>query len=161
LKTLSFAHSTAGPLYFVLLHTPAEPDPEEWSAYLRVLRNKVTPEAKPVHVFVATDGGGPNAAQRQDLAHLADRPDRGPVMHVFTNETFARVIVSAFTWIAGARATAHAPAEFPAVCTELGLSPADVLFDLIVAERAIPKTRVMRFMNDAVNRHRLAADRSA
>ena len=54
--------------FFVLLHTAAPPEAEAWSAYLDALRRNLPEGTGRTHVFVATDGGGPDLAQRRSLA---------------------------------------------------------------------------------------------
>jgi hypothetical protein len=49
--------------YVVLLHTAAAPDEAEWQAYVDAVRAIVLASATEVHVFIATDGGGPDAGR--------------------------------------------------------------------------------------------------
>jgi hypothetical protein len=133
-KTLAFRSATrAGIRFIVLLHTAAEPDLEEWNAYLRQVKAMLSVNGELVHTFVATDGGGPIAAQRKSLADVIHGSEGDLLTHVFTRDPFVRGIVTAFRWIARAKAVAHAPEEFERVCANVGLTPhqvADVLQEL-------------------------------
>jgi hypothetical protein len=127
-KTLAFRSATrSGIRFMVLLHSAAEPDLEEWNAYLRQVKAMLSVNGERVHTFVATDGGGPIAAQRKGLADVIHGSAGDLLTHVFTRDPFVRGIVTAFRWIARSKAVAHTPEEFEQVCTELGLSPHQVL----------------------------------
>ncbi|HEX5661108.1 MAG TPA: hypothetical protein VFX59_28145 [Polyangiales bacterium] len=128
MKTLAFRSATrSGIRFMVLLHSPGEPDLEEWSAYLREVKAMLSLNGELVHTFVATDGGGPIAAQRKGLADVIQACVGDLLTHVFTRDPFVRGIVTAFRWIARSKAVAHTPEEFEQVCAELGLSPHQVL----------------------------------
>ncbi|MET0388501.1 MAG: hypothetical protein ABW321_21195 [Polyangiales bacterium] len=141
MKTLAFrsGRSSTEQRYFVLAHTAVEPSQAEWDAYCQAVAG-VMPEARStVHAFVATDGGGPNPAQRRQLAAAFARGRVEGWTHVFTTDGFVRGIVTAFRWIARAHATAHVPAEFAHVCTECGLSPSHVLNDFVELQKELPR----------------------
>jgi hypothetical protein len=141
MKSLAFRQcSTAGgKTYVVLLHTAAAPDEAEWKAYVDAVRAMVMVSVTEVHVFIATDGGGPDARQRRDLAAVVARGSHDTVTHVFTTDAFVRAIVAAFRWIAGARAFAYAPHEFSDVCRRYGLSHLAVLKSFAEIQASLPK----------------------
>ncbi|MET0287368.1 MAG: hypothetical protein ABW352_22980 [Polyangiales bacterium] len=134
MKTLAFRSATrSGIRFIVLLHTAAEPDLEEWNAYLRQVKAMLSVNGELVHAFVATDGGGPIAAQRKSLADVIHGSEGDLLTHVFTRDPFVRGIVTAFRWIARSKAVAHAPEEFELVCARVGVTPhhvADVFTEL-------------------------------
>ena len=111
--------------YFVLLHSGAVPEAHRWDAYLEAIARSLAQSASRTHIFVATDGGGPDPAQRQALARVFEQGDA--LTHVFTNDIVVRGIVTAFRWIAGTRAVAHQPQDFGRTCVEVGHDPAAVL----------------------------------
>jgi hypothetical protein len=102
-----------------------------------------------VHAFIATDGGGPNAAQRKELAQVVSQGRADMLSHIFTKDPFIRGIVTAFRWISGARAVAHLPSAFASVCAESDLAAADVLRELESAQQDFPPVEVLRWMSEA------------
>jgi hypothetical protein len=129
--------------YFVLLHTAAAPDVTTWHQYVEALADKITRARTAVHIFAVTDGGGPEAPQRRALA-AAFAPDQfGAMTHVFTTSSVTRGIVTAFHWLARARAVAHLPQEFPAVCARCQLSVLEVLEDLLSLQAALPAVALL------------------
>jgi hypothetical protein len=136
MKTLAFrSRSCANGAYLVLLHTSAPPDTNEWKAYVRAVATLLAEARGPLHAFVATDGGSPDAAQRRVLAEAFNRGNA--LTHVFTTDAFVRGVVTAFRWIARARAAAHSPDDFLHVCNEVGLIASEVLADFVEAEHAL------------------------
>jgi hypothetical protein len=120
--------------FFVLLHTSARPDAATWNAYLGALRMRLHQSQGMMHVFVATDGGGPDAAQRQALTvALSGRDAR---THVFTTDLLVRGIVTAFRWIGGS-AIAYDPNDFVSACQTTEHSPANVLGAMNLAQNKL------------------------
>jgi hypothetical protein len=154
MKTFLFRSATAKRPYFVLLHTEDEPEQAEWDRYVQAIGGMVSAGSERVYAFVATDGGGPNAAQRHELASVV-QGSSGAVTHVFTTNSFVRGIVTAFRWIAGGRASAHHPRDFLAVCEQCNLPPAEVLADFIDAQRSFPRVRVLQRIEEAMGQQRL------
>ncbi|HET9931525.1 MAG TPA: hypothetical protein VFQ35_12585 [Polyangiaceae bacterium] len=122
--------------YFVLLHSEATPEEARWNAYLDAISRALAGSVGRTHVFVATDGGGPDPAQRKALARVFEQGDA--LTHVFTTSVVVRGIVTAFRWIAGTRAVAHQPQDFGRTCVEVGHDPALVVqsFDEAQSELA-------------------------
>jgi hypothetical protein len=116
----------------VLLHNQGVPHARGWNAYVDAIEKLLATSRSRVHVFVATDGGGPDPAQRRALARAFERGDA--LTHVFTNDVVVRGIVTAFRWIAGTRAVAHQPRDFGRVCGEAGHDSAEVLACMSAAQ---------------------------
>jgi hypothetical protein len=160
MKTLAFRQgSTAEKTYFVLLHTAAAADEAEWQAYVHAVRTAVLASATEIHVFIATDGGGPDAAQRRDLAAVVARGSHDTLTHVFTNDAFVRAVVAAFRWIAGARAFAYAPLEFSSVCGRCGFSHVDILKSFADVQESLPRVTTLRRIVEQAPRFRVSAAR--
>lgn len=150
MKTITYRRSSkkAGD-YFVVLQTADEPDRAEWDAYLDDVEAALRSKGSTVPLFVATDGGGPNGAQRQRLARVLGGGERTAMAHVFSTATFVRAILNAFLWIARERAAAHAPSEFVGVCRTYGIVPSDVLGDFAEAQRGFPPVDALRQIHRA------------
>jgi hypothetical protein len=132
----------------VLLHTAATPLPLEWAAYLTALGATLAASRQVVHVYIATDGGAPSAVQRKDLAETVERGPVSPLNHIFTTDPFVRGIVTAFGWIAKARAVAHLPGDLQRVCLEIGHSPGEVMQDFARVEASFQPIRMLSLMNE-------------
>jgi hypothetical protein len=142
MKTLAFRGRSGGETgYLVLLHTSEAPDPEEWRAYVREFESILSDRRRPVHAFVATDGGSPDAAQRKELAEVVMTGDA--LTHVFTTDAVIRGVVTAFRWIARSRAVAHLPREFPEVCAACGLVASEVMSDFNELRRSLPRVEMV------------------
>jgi hypothetical protein len=142
MKTLAFhssPRSKGG--YIVLVHTAKSPDHAEWSAYVQEVAVLLSTARAPVHAFVATDGGSPDAAQRRSLAEVFNQGDA--LTHVFTEDAFIRGVVTAFRWIARARAVAHSPSDFSRVCEECEVAATEVLVDFNRAQEQLSHTITM------------------
>jgi hypothetical protein len=137
--------------YLVLLHREAPPTDDEWTAYLEGVRKQLAGATARVHAIVATDGGGPNANQRKQLAALLPKGEGTLLTHVFTTNVVVRGIVTAFHWLVRAGAVAHDPAEFASVCESLGLSPRAVLRELLEAQKALPPVAVLEAIAESMN----------
>lgn len=145
LRTMAFrACSVEGQRYLVLLHTSAPPTDEEWTAYLETVGDHLTGEAARLHAIVATDGGGPSANQRKQLAALLPKGEETLVTHVFTTSVAVRGNVNAFNGLVHAGAVAHDPAEFPSMCESLGFNPRTLLRELIETQKAFPPIGVLQ-----------------
>ncbi len=129
--------------YFVLLHTSRAPDASTWCRYAEALAELLVRSKHTVHVFAATDGGGPDPGQRRALADAFAMDRRGAMTHVFTTSSFTRGIVTAFHWVARARAVAHHPDKFPSVCEQCGVPAPAVLGDLLVLQRRLPPVALL------------------
>jgi hypothetical protein len=152
MRTLSFrVCTTSNTPYLLLLHTAEEPDPLEWRDYVQQMAATISSADALVHAIVATDGGGPNAQQRRELADVVTR-GHGSLTHVFTTDMFIRGIVTAFHWIANSRAVAHAPDQFTAVCVDCELSPTDVLAELIHLQKSFPRVLTLEQIIQAIPR---------
>ena len=144
MRTLAFERgSAAGAPYVVLIHTASSPTRAEWSGYVATLDATLTAAKGEVHIFIATDGGGPDAPQRKELADVVRRSQHGAMSHIFTNDAFVRGIVTAFNWVSGGRAVAHRPDEFRLVCEELGYAPMEVLRDMATAQGGFPRVATL------------------
>jgi hypothetical protein len=134
--------------YFVLLHTALPPEAADWDAYVEGIAQALMLANGTVHAFVASDGGGPTAAQRQKLAQAFTRGDAAT--HLFTSDPVPRGIVTAFAWVSRAQVKAHAPQEFPTVCHALGISPSEVAQDFAFAQDGFPRVRALDQLHAAV-----------
>jgi hypothetical protein len=145
MAAFAFAAGTAAQhRYFVLLHTAEPPEAEIWQAYVEAVAATLARTEERVHAFVVTDGGGPDASQRKKLADAFARGDA--MTHVFTTNVFVRGIVTAFRWIAQARATAYAPAELAVTCTACGVPARDVIADLVKLQGTMPTVRALELV---------------
>lgn len=163
MNTLAFCRgSYESRPYFALAHTAAAPDAAEWLSYVQAVARCVTESQADVtvHSFVVTDGGGPNAAQRRELAEAFNSGVCQAWTHVFTEDAFVRGIVTAFRWIARANATAHAPSEFADLCREYAYAPTVVLADLLELQRELPPLHVLSRIQAHVPRDLKAFDRA-
>lgn len=135
MNTIAFRRGSApGRPYLVLVHTAEAPRHDEWNEYLRLVGSTLAEVKMPLHIFIATDGGGPDATQRKDLATLVKSGSREGFSHIFTTSGLVRGIVTAFRWIVGAHATAHHPSEFALVTSREGYEPSHVLGDLLALQ---------------------------
>jgi hypothetical protein len=123
--------------YFVLLHTAEAPDADTWSRYVEALAAMIRQATATINIFAVTDGGGPDPGQRRELAAAFALDQRGAMTHVFTTSAFTRGIVTAFHWVARARAVAHRPEDFSGVCERCGIAVRPVLEDLFLLQRAM------------------------
>ncbi|MEY4511216.1 MAG: hypothetical protein RLZZ450_3338 [Pseudomonadota bacterium] len=144
MRTLAFQQGSGkGPDYLVLLHTSAAPDVAEWKAYVDQVGRAMSTAKGALSVFVATDGGGPDAAQRRLLTETFSRGPGDALTHVFTTNAFVRGIVTTFRWVARAPAVAHTPSGFSAVCAACELDPAEVLSDLLAVQKRFASVRIV------------------
>jgi hypothetical protein len=147
MNTLAFRSAVrSGKRFLVLLHSAAEPDMEEWNAYLREVKSALSTNGELVHAFVATDGGGPIAAQRKGLADVIHHSEGDLMTHVFTRDPFVRGIVTAFRWIARSRADAHAPEEFEQICDQVGVPAYQVAEVFAQLQRTFPPVATLAIM---------------
>jgi hypothetical protein len=150
--TLAFRRSSGpGHPFMVLLHDARVPDPLEWKSYLEALGATLAIAKAQVHVFIATDGGGPNAAQRKELAAVLERGPADALSHIFTTDAFVRGIVTAFRWIARARAVAHTPTELALACSACRHSASDVLAELAALQESFTPVETLRLMRGEAN----------
>jgi hypothetical protein len=63
--------------------------------------------------------------------------------HVFTTSSLTRGIVTAFRWVARARAVAHLPEAFPGVCELCNVPAPAVLADLAVLQATLPPVALL------------------
>jgi hypothetical protein len=155
MNTLAFRRSSsAEKRYLVLIHNASAPDAAEWQAYVREMDRTLAEAVGTVHAFVVTDGGGPDAVQRRELADIFGQRHCSNLTHVFTNDMVVRAIVTAFRWIGRAHAVAHLPSAFPFVCAECGLSAVEVLHDFREAEKELGRVRMLQQLEDALQSQR-------
>jgi hypothetical protein len=136
----------------VLLHSALQPSAAEWSAYVQAVEGTLPATKGTLHVFVATDGGAPNAAQRKQLAEAFDKSPRPALTHVFSTSAFVRGVVTAFSWMTRSHAVAHAPRDFVSTCVECELQPDAVLGDLLALQRTFGDVLVLRQIQQSVGR---------
>lgn len=135
MHTIAFQRGTAvGAPYLVLLHSAQPPSAAEWSAYVQAVEGALPFAKGTLHIFVATDGGAPNAAQRKQLAEAFDRSASPALTHVFSTSAFVRGVVTAFSWMTRSHALAHAPRDFGSVCLDCQLDAVAVLADMVRLE---------------------------
>ncbi len=150
MKTLAFGRgSSTDKSYLVLIHTSATPAPDEWHAYVAQVSSLLAEGPRLFHSFVATDGGGPNAAQRKELAYAIEAGPGDLLTHVFTTDSLIRGIVTAFSWITKSRAVAHLPGEFTKICIQCGVSPAAVMNDLLDVQQGFPVVNMLTRILDS------------
>ena len=150
MKTLAFRRSSkAASPYLVLLHTASKPDAAEWTRYVATVSATLAAHRGTMHVFIATDGGGPDASQRKELAQVVANSSAEALSHIFTTDAFIRGIVTAFRWISKARAAAHLPSDLAAVCAELGHASKDVLDDFALVQKTLPTVRTLAIIEKA------------
>lgn len=140
---MAFQRGTSGAAYLVLLHSADQPTVAEWTGYVQEVEAALPGARGTLHIFVATDGGAPNAAQRKQLAEAFDRSSTPALTHVFSTSAFVRGVVTAFSWMTRSHAIAHAPRDFSAVCAECSLEPAAVLNDLLSAQSSFISVQVL------------------
>lgn len=153
MRTLAFrsAHR-AGKRFLVLVHTSAEPNMDEWEAYLRQVKASLSVNTELVHSFVATDGGGPIAAQRRGLADVIHSCPGDLLTHVFTRDPFVRGIVTAFRWISRSPALAHTPEELVKVCSEYQVPVPAVLEAFAEVQRSFAPVLTLEQMRRSVEK---------
>lgn len=151
MKSFAFRPSTEpGHAYFVLLHTVDAPDAATWSQYVDALAVMIARSKTAVQVFAATDGGGPGPGQRRALAAVFAQDQLGAITHVFTTSAVTRGIVTAFHWVARARAVAHVPGEFPAICARCRIPARAVFEDLRSLQALLPPVALLRDIERAL-----------
>jgi hypothetical protein len=151
MNTFAFRPSTdARHSYFVLLHSEEAPDAELWSQYVDALSARIAHATTTINVFAVTDGGGPDPGQRRALAAAFAQDQLGSITHVFTTSTVTRGIVTAFHWLARARAVAHTPEEFPSVCQRCRVPAGAVLEDLVRLQAELPPVALLEAIDRAV-----------
>lgn len=136
--------SGRGPPFVVLLHTEEAPSAAKWESYVVALTEMLARETGVVHVFVATDGGGPNSSQRSRLAQVVSRGATQALTHVFTDDLLVRSIVAAFRMLTRAYAIAHAPRTFASVCVEYGFTPQTVIDEFNECQRSFPPVKMLQ-----------------
>lgn len=151
MNTFAFRPSTdARHSYFVLLHSEDAPDAGIWSQYVAALSARIAHTTTTINIFAVTDGGGPDPGQRRALAAAFARDHLGSITHVFTTSTVTRGIVTAFHWLAHARAVAHTPEEFPSVCQRCNVPAHAVLEDLVRLQADLPPVALLELIDRAV-----------
>ncbi|HEU4581254.1 MAG TPA: hypothetical protein VFS67_23510 [Polyangiaceae bacterium] len=151
MNTFAFRPGTnARYCYFVLLHTDEPPGAEIWSQYVEALAARIATATSTINIFAVTDGGGPDPGQRRALARAFAPDQLGSITHVFTTSTVTRGIVTAFHWLARARALAHTPEEFPAVCERCHVPAGAVLEDLVRLQAELPPVSLLEQIDRAV-----------
>jgi hypothetical protein len=88
---------------FLLLHTDKDPQTPEWQSYIDLQiqsLKKTGGDITKCRTFVITDGGAPNAKQRQQLADaFGGSPTKFAVISHSLSNPIKRGIVTAFTWV--------------------------------------------------------------
>lgn len=84
------------------LHSTKTPETEGWDTYLDAYEDGVKKWGKKLLGSLAvTDGGGPDAKQRAELAHRLIQPYPHIRGAVVTNSVIARGIITAISWLKG------------------------------------------------------------
>jgi hypothetical protein len=144
MSTFAFRRSSdARHAYFVLLHTAEAPDAMIWSQYVEALSVAIAHSTTALNIFAVTDGGGPGPGQRRELAAAFAKDELGAMTHVFTTSVATRGIVTAFHWLARARAVAHVPQVFPTVCKQCRIPVAAVRDDLLKLQAELPPVMLL------------------
>jgi hypothetical protein len=83
----------------LFLHTPRHPSSKEWDDALSLMRRyAVTADFRRLRVFVVSDGGGPDAAQRGALQEFFKSQRHSPKCSVITTSVIGRGIIAAVSW---------------------------------------------------------------
>lgn len=126
------------------LHRREAPTDREWSEYLETLRVAMVAlggDKRGIRGFSISDGGGPNAAQREQVNEFMRRytGSRGTIS-IVTSNPFVRGIITALR-LFNPHARGFAPSELDAAIDYLGLAPvqrAELEFFLNQALLAFP-----------------------
>lgn len=96
MKTCAF---TSIDNYILLYHSNKPPTVEEWNEYMDFALSVLSKHDK-VTSFILTEGSGPNARQRKELAErISDYDDIRIQTCIFTDSKIGRGIATAFSWI--------------------------------------------------------------
>jgi hypothetical protein len=149
-KALAFRRVSGPTDYFVVLQTTKDPERGEWDDYMAELELVLSQPGPTVPLLIATDGGSPNGAQREQLARLVTRRGRTAMSHVFGNSAVLRLVVNAFLWIARERAEFHAPAAFSQVCDAHEVTARDALAQLADLQRDFAPVEVLKLITAGI-----------
>jgi hypothetical protein len=105
----------------VVVHTEEPPSDEEWRAYLDGVA-KI--EASVRAFYVRTDGGGPNALQRELLTKFFETRSMPPVA-IVTPSVMVRGIMTALNWFLNNRLRLFSPSQAVEAFGYLQVAPAD------------------------------------
>lgn len=105
----------------VAVFAEGTPSDEEWGEYLDALQSLGDSSHR---TLVLSAGGGPTAAQREDLERLAERQEDVKVA-VITRSLVARGMVTALRWFRREANAAFEPGKLDVACDYLGLDAAE------------------------------------
>lgn len=124
--------------YLIVLHTAQAPDAEEWRSCIVAGEAAAKIARGAMHAFVITDGGGPDSAQRKELARALLGLHIQLSAHVFTNSARVRGISTALRWMKLSTPDVYRPGEFAAVCADCSVSPQHVLRECLALQAELP-----------------------
>lgn len=147
----NMVHSTWNDLFFVL-HTGAMPTEEEWASYMVTCR-RVPMER--MRSFIITDGGSPNAKQRQEVND--NLKGRKSIAAVVSGSAMVRGVVTALTWF-NAGIKVFSPEESVAALKYLGLDKRE---DLEFVWKTVLELKIQLGNQPLASLDRFAANRPA
>jgi hypothetical protein len=108
---------------------PRDPSPDEWAAHCTRI-NQVRHQARGIILY--TEGGGPNAKQRDELARAWAEVPRPPLAIITTSAVVRGILAMTAWWRGAQQITAFTPAELEAATSFLRNGGADATAQLIV-----------------------------
>jgi hypothetical protein len=100
---------------FMMLHRAEDPNEDEWRDFMETFKKL---EFDKVRQLVFTDGGGPNAKQRQMINDVL--AGRTTLIAVVSPSTKVRAICTALSWF-NKKMAAFAPEETPLALRHIGV----------------------------------------
>jgi hypothetical protein len=148
MSTRTWSASDGSMQVVVSLHRVEEPTDAEWSEYLEALSNAMIAlkgDSRGIRGLSVSDGGGPNAKQRERLNNFMRRyTDGHGTVAIVTANYIVRAIIKALS-LFNPQARSFSPEELPAAIDYLGLSVeqrAEFEFTLNQALLSFPLTTV-------------------
>lgn len=108
---------------YVVVHTTETPPDVEWDEYVGGVSDAKKPPIK--GIFVVTDGGGPNAAQRQRLLSSLDQRSARPRVAILSPSVLVRSIVAALNLFAAQPMKMFSPSDVDGAMGYLGVTRAE------------------------------------
>jgi len=83
----------------VLVLGESPPTKQDWDAHCAYITQTVAAGRLPKYIIAVTEGGGPNAAQRQQLVNVLPKGFRPERMAVCSSSMVTRGILTALAWL--------------------------------------------------------------
>jgi len=140
----------SGDVVVYAVHDHTAPSATEWQGYLDLVAVALRKAGDPARVvgFVATDGGAPNAVQRQALAALLQREEKGTARirsAVVSESAIVKAVVTTLSWLLPS-IRVFSPAAARDALKFIGVGPGDVdsaRQDIGELARAVPRARTV------------------